>query len=114
MGKKKKWIMYLPREVYLLVKLFTIGPKTSKDVIREAVLDMIEGGEGYALDYPLTIEDRYRVEVDDETHYLISRLKVELDYKTMGEVVYDAIVNYALKRGLSEECMLNIFRLEVD
>jgi len=112
--RKKKWVLYLPREVYLLVKLFAVGTKSNGDVIRDAVLDMIEGGEGYVIDYPLTIEDKYRVDIDDETHYLISRLKVELDYKTMGDLVYDAVVNYAIKRGLKEECIRNIFQLEVE
>ena len=110
MAKKKGWIVYVPVEVHRLIKLFSGGDVTLGDVIRNAIVEMIEGGEGYVLDYAGG-EERVSVKVDDHTHYLLTRLKIELDYKSIGELVHDAVVNYAIRRGLGVECIKQIFNL---
>lgn len=105
-----KKVVYMPVEVFRLVKMFAVN-KSMGEVVRDAVMEMIEkGGVGEIFDVPLSGEN-HRVDVDEATHYLINRLKVELDYKSMGDFLYDAIVSYAMRRGLDDYCLRRIFNL---
>jgi len=103
MGKK---VLYLTKGTMALVKLFAIGKKTGGEVVRDAVLDLIEGGKGVVIDY--VGGEKLALRVDDYTHYLVNRLKVEMDYEVVDELVFDAMVNYCVGRGIPVECVEHI------
>ena len=93
-----------------VLKLASLFRKKSMgEVIRDAVLEFIEGGEGIAVDYIPT--PKKLVKIDRETLYLINRMKVELGYDTQDEFLFDAVVNYAKRRGLEPLCIKNILEV---
>lgn len=107
MAKRKG--VYVSDETLRMLKLLA-GKKKMSDVIRDAVLEFIEGGEGLVLDIPKTDADNL-VFVDEDVHYLINRLKVELSYRTQDDFLFDVLVNYLVKKGIDEECLVKILNL---
>lgn len=100
--------VYVPVEILKLLKVLAIERRMG-DVVKEAVIEMIEKGCEAVFDRKPN--DLKKILVDDDTHYLLNRLRVELDYRTIGEVISDAVVSYAVRRGLAEECIEKIFSL---
>ena len=106
-----KWV-YVSNETLRLIKL-CVGEKNRNydDVIRDALVTVIEKGGGYVLDFPR--EGKHRVSVSDETHYLVNRLKMELEYSTQDELLFDVMVNYLRRMGMHGSCIEEILRLDV-
>ena len=104
-------VIYLSEETLRLCKLS--GSKPMGELIRDAIVELVDkGGKGVVIDYPRSIPDK-KVRVSDETHYLVNRLKLELNYETQDDLVFDVMVNYLIKRGLSEDCLVNILNLRL-
>lgn len=107
-----KKVIYVAESTYRMIKLCSVG-KTHDEVLRRAVDKLAEGGVGVTVDYDRSDELKYRVEVSSETHYLLSRLKVELDCRSYDELIFDMMVNYLASLGMSDVCIREILELEV-
>ena len=107
----RKMALWLSGGTRALIKMFTIG-RIQEDVIRDAVVTLVEGGEGEVIRY--LGGDKQQVYVDREVWYLVSRLTKDLGYKTMDEFVFDAMVNYCVRRGIPVECIERILGAVVE
>lgn len=79
------------------------------DTVREVVMEFIEKGARFDLDVPRN--GFIRIKVSDDVKYLLDRLKVELGYKRVDEIVFDAVVGYLLRRGFGEDCIVRVVSL---
>ena len=105
-----KRVVYVSKETYRMIRMFAIG-RTHDEVVRDAVVSIVEGGGGYVIDFPRS-DEKYRIEVSEDTHYLINRLKIELDYKTQDDLLFDVMVNYLRKKGMSGVCIRELLEVE--
>lgn len=95
-----------------LIKLFAIN-KSQGTVLREAIdiIDTKGFSEADIIDREIAPAKR-AVRVDEDTWYMVNRLKIDEDYKKQDDLVFDLMVNYCLHNGLSKDCVERILILE--
>ena len=80
------------------------------NVVREAVMTMIEEGADDVVDYPGPAPTS-SARVSGDTWYLVNRMKTEFEYRTVDELVFDAVVNLYVKKGMPAECVEKLVKV---